>query len=324
MDSLVRAVTDAKTHGEIPADSSSLAKPRYQVQLVSPSKTIKVAIGDKSPVGDNLYVKVDGASQGEIIPADLSDKLDKGVDPYRKMNLVTAASDQIKQITITRGDEKLLLQKTGERWQIISPANMPADDSAVSDFVFAITGLRADSFVDSTAVPSTALTRPQLTVAFTSAAPVIPPATAPSTPPVWTTIQFGSFDDILKKKVYATIEGSGAVAKVPATSLDTFKKKPLDLRDKKAVNIDPEQVSKITLKIDLPSTTQPTTKPAVNKTVTIERRKVAPPVAGPTLPTTLPTTGPTTLASTMPATAPGAAAAAKQMGCHLRSRRQCR
>src|SRR5207244_63671 len=77
--------------------------------------------------------------------------------------------------------------------------------------------------------------------------------------------------------------------------------------------LDPEQVSKLVLLTDLPSTTQPTTRPAVNKTIAIERRKTNP-VLGPTMPasqpttqiaSTEPTTNPTTqVASTQPATAP--------------------
>lgn len=312
VDSLVRAMTEARTHGEIDAigdnaESTGLMTPRYQIQIVTSAKTIKLSVGSKSAVGDNLYVKLDGKEKADIIGGDLSDKLAKGADTFRKTNLVSASSSDIKQITITRPDMKLALQKPGTGWQVTEPARMPADDGAVSDLTFALTGLRADSYVDSKAVPASAFAKPQLTVAFTSTAPVIPPATAPSTAPVWTTIQFGSYEDVLKKNVYVNVDGT--VAKVAATSLDTFRKKqPLDLRDKKVVDLDAEQVNKIMLVIDLPSTTQPTTRPAISKSVTIERRKVNP-VLGPALPATEPTTGPSTSAvastqSTQPATAP--------------------
>jgi hypothetical protein len=297
VDSLVRAFTDAKARGRVNA-SSELTKPSYQVQIATPAKTVKLAVGEKPAVGDNLDVQVDGNAQAQIVSSDISDKLDKGFDSYRKMNLVTASSDQIKQITITRPQGKLVLQKSGANWEIVEPQKMPADESAASDLVFALTGLRADSFVDPKSVPSVAMARPQLTVAFTTAAPVTLPATAPSTQPAWTTVQFGSYDDILKKNVYVTVEGSGAVAKVPATSLDAFKKTPLELRDKKVVNLDPDQVSKITLATNLPATTQPTTRAATNETVVIERRKVNL-VLGPAMPTSKPTTQ---TAATAPAT----------------------
>jgi Domain of unknown function (DUF4340) len=298
VDSLVRLFTDAKTRGKVDA-SAEMSKPHYQVQLVTKDKTVKLSVGDKSAVGDTLYVQVDGNTQADIVGTEIADKLDKGVDPYRKMNLIAAASDQIKQIVITTPGGKMSLEKSGDHWQITQPTQEPVDDSAASDLTFALTGLRADKFVDDSAVPATAMARPQMTVAFTAAAPVVPPATAPSTPATWTTVQFGSYQDILKKNVFATIEGSGAVALLPATSMDSFKKKPLDIRDKKVANIDPDQVSHIVLTTSLPSTTQPTVKPAVNTTVVIERRKINP-VLGPALPTTQPA------ATTQPATAPAA------------------
>jgi hypothetical protein len=291
VDSLVRGFTEAITHGQVDsngtnAGATGLSTPRYQVQLITPNKTVKLAVGDKSAVGDNLYVKLEGNSKADLIPADVATKLDGGVAAYRKKNLITASTDQIKQISITRPDGKLMLEKTGSTWQLVEPQKLPVDDSAASDLVFALTGLQADSFADAASTPSTALTNPQLTVAFTNQAPT----TSPSTAPAWTTMQFGSFEDILKKNFYATVVGSGAVAKVPASSMDAFKKKPLDLRDKKAVDLPTEEVSRIVLLTDLPSTTQPTTRPAVNTTVTLDRRKKTEKILGPTVASTNPTT----------------------------------
>jgi len=294
VDSLIRAFTEAKTRGQIDAggDNASvtgLATPKFKVQLFTLDKIVKISIGEKSAVGDNLYVQLEGKSQADLIPADLVDKLAKGPDAYRKMNLVTATSDQIKQISITDSTGTTLLQKNGTSWSIVQPQHMPAEDSAVSDLTFALTGLRADKFVDPKEVPPSAVAAPQMTVAFSTDAPVVPPATAPATEPAWTTVLFGSYDDMLKKNVYVKLAGSDAVAKLPSTSMDPFRKRPLDLRDKKAVDLDPDQVSKIVLRTNLPAATQPTAHPAINQTVTIERRKVNP-VLGPVLPTTSPTT----------------------------------
>jgi hypothetical protein len=317
VDSLVRSFTDAKSRGEIDpggenAAATGLAKPRYQVQLVTPAKTVKLAIGDKSAVGDNLYVQLDGNSKADLIDAtDLGDKLDKGADTYRKKELVSAAADQITQITVTRPSGKLALAKTGSDWQFTEPTTMPADSSAASDLTYAITGLRADSFVEPKHVPPMALVRPQMTVSFAAQKPAVAPATQPSAP-VMTTIEFGSYDDILKKNVYATIVGSNSVALLPATAMDGFKKTPLELRDKKVVNIDPEQVSKLTLATDRASTTQPTTRPASNMTVTLERRKVDH-TLGPVLSAAITKTAtrPTTVPATAPATEPVLAATTK-------------
>jgi hypothetical protein len=290
VDSLIRGFTDAVTHGQVDptginAGSTGLASPRFQVQLVTPTKTVKLAVGDKSAVGDSLYVKLESKSQADIIPADVSTKLESGLATYRKKNLITVASDQIKQLSITGPDGKLSLEKTGATWQLIEPQKIPVDDQVASDLLFGLTGLQADSFATPTTTPPTAVAKPQLTIAFTTQAPT----TSPSTAPVWNTLVFGSYEDILKKSVYATVVGSNVIAKVPATSMDTFKKKPIDLRDKKALDLSTEEVSKIVLQTATPSATQPAVRAASNTILILDRRKKTAPVIGPsTQPTTAP------------------------------------
>src|SRR5436305_1832473 len=88
-------------------------------------------------------------------------------------------------------------------------------------------------------------------------------------------IKFGRYDDILKKNVMVMTSQSQAIAKVPATILETINKKPLDLRDKRVVDIDPAQVSAITITQDIAATTKPTSQPAVQKEIVIRRHHEA-------------------------------------------------
>ena len=172
VDALLRDITDARSHGRIDptgsaAAATGLASPKYHVTLTTSSRTVTLAVGAKSAVGDDLYVQLDGQSKADIIPTDLSDKLAKGADALRKATLVSAGSDDIKQLSITKPDgSKLTLAKVGSTWQITAPVQAPADDSAASDLVFALTGLRADSYVDAASAPKTAMARPQLIVSL--------------------------------------------------------------------------------------------------------------------------------------------------------------
>jgi hypothetical protein len=170
----------------------------------------------------------------------------------------------------------------------------------------AATRLRAAEFVSEDATADAAkyeLNRPQMIVAIATALPSTQPApaTTPTSQPTPTTITFGRYDDVLKKNVFATVSGSTVVAKVAASTLDKFRKKPIELRDKRAANIDPEQVSKLSFTADVAATTQPTSKPASKRDVVLQRRKEAA-ILGPATPTTAPTSGPaTTQAATEPA-----------------------
>jgi hypothetical protein len=153
-----------------------------------------------------------------------------------------------------------------------------------------------------------------MTVSFTTAAPATQPsatATAPTSQPAWNTIVFGQYDDIRHQKVYARIADTGAVVKTMATPIDTLTKKPIELRDKKVLDIPTEQVSKLSIVTDIPSATGPSPKPAKKTTVEIERRKQ---VADAGKPATHPAaaTQHANAATTRPTTQPASTQAAKE------------
>jgi hypothetical protein len=111
-------------------------------------------------------------------------------------------------------------------------------------------------------------------------------------------VKFG-FLDLQKKNVFLTTSAADTVAQVAATTLDTFKKKPLELRDKQVVDVDPSSIKSLTIETHLPATTQPTTRPASDSTIVLAHRP--PPTSAPA---TEPATQPTTVASSQPATKP--------------------
>jgi hypothetical protein len=155
----------------------------------------------------------------------------------------------------------------------------------------------------------------KLTVWFSGDAPSTRPATQEAlagkppvaqTRPAGTTLTFGGYDTVLKKNVYVAVSNPPVLIKVPASTMDSFNKKPLDLRDRRVLDVDPTQVSKLTIVTDTPSTTQPTAKPASKSEIVLERKKQSL-ALGPEMPLVpLPTTRPTTRPTTGPAT--GAAA----------------
>ena len=332
VDSLVRAVTDARSRGAIEgADATSgatgLSSPSYRVDLVADGKTHTINVGAKSSVGGNVYVSLGDGKEAYIVPVSLAEQLEKPLSDYRKTQLVDVASNQVKQLVVSDKDGKVTVraQKQGEDWHLVEPAKMPAEKSAIDDMIFAATGLRAVEFVSENVAdaPKYQLNKPQLTVALSTEAPATQPATQPATAPTTApasgkTIVFGRHDDVLKKNVYAMVAGTPSIAKVAATAIESFNKKPLELRDKRAVNIDPEQVSKLSFTADVAATTQPTSKPASKRDVSLQRR-VESAVLGPAVPTTKPAGepasaggSPTSAPTTTPATTQASTAPAAQ------------
>jgi hypothetical protein len=232
----------------------------------------------RSAVGDILYVKLEGHDQADLVSGSIVDQLEKPVSEYRKTKLLTTSNDKIAGVTVNHDGQTLKLAKTGDKWEVVEPKQVPGDSGQISTLLSAITGLNAATFVAEKVgdPPEYGFDKPQMTVTYTTEPPETQPTTkaTATTQPAGetTTIKFGRFEDIRKKDVYAIVSDSGPVVTVAATTLDSFKKTPLDLRDRDVVNIDPNAVSRVSISIDKAATTQPTSQPAVKKEVVLERR----------------------------------------------------
>jgi hypothetical protein len=305
VESLVRAVTEVKPG--IPAGSDlkplGLDPPMWTVEVKSADKTATLLVGPRPTVGENINVALKGVKDAWRVKDTMGDALAKRPDSYRSRQLVTANSIDINQITLKPAEgPELVLQRTAGQWEMMAPERMPADGGAVSDLTFALTGLNAVQFVDVEDIPTLGnpAARPRSSVWFSTEAPSTQPTT---TRPAGTTVSFGGFDSVLKKNVYAYVDAGKTFAVVAATEVDRFAKKPLDLRDKKLLDIDPAKVTRLAIARLRPATTQPTTREAETQEIVIERRKQEV-VLGPPTPVELPATQPTTQPDGMPTTEP--------------------
>lgn len=313
VDSLVDDLISLKSEGQVDPKDKGLEKPKLNVEVSAKGgKVLKFAVGNKS-TGGILYIQVVGHKMADAIPGDIYDRLSKPANELRDKQLVTTSTNDIKQLTIDHQGQKLVLEKKGADWDLVEPKKFLADPATVTDILGAVTGLRATDWVakDSPEIAAAKFDKPQLTVAFTTAAPATQPATAPTSKPVWTTVTFGQYEDIAHQKVYARISDSQATVKVAGTPIETLSKKPIELRDKKVFDLQPEQVSKISIVTDTAAGPAPTTRPAKKTEVVIERRKELPSVPTPSTKPTATTktakaaaTKATTVAVTQPATAP--------------------
>lgn len=322
VDSLVRAIANLESTNTVAPDPSmGLEKPRYTIDLAtSGGKSHAIGVGEKAAVGDSLYVALKGdASKAHVVPAELLAQLTKPASTYRDPKLVDMSAQQVTTLTINKPDGKIVLARSGNEWKVTEPSPMPAEKTEVDEILSALTGLRAAEFVseDPKQAAQYQLEPPRYS-AVLSAAPAplpvgvaAPPATpdtgataastAPASQPAAVTVRFGRFEDVTKQNVLAMTSQAPAIAKVGATILETINKKPLELRDRRAADIDGAKVSSITITSDVAATTKPTSRPA-SKTQVALRRRAAPA----TNPAPLPTASATTAQSpaTQPATAP--------------------
>ena len=289
-DNLVRALVDLESRGTVDSENASasatgLDKPRFVVDIATgDGKTRTLNVGDKPAVGDIVYVaRKDKSGETLVVPADLLERLDKQPQDYREKKLVDVTTGDVRQITLEKPSGKVVISRIGTGdWKITEPKAMPAEKSEVDDILFALTGLRAAEFVseDGADAATYGLTKPRIRATISSTQPATqsfvttaPTTTAATSQPAPLVINFGQ-SDLLKQNVMVSTSRSPVIAKVAASVIEQIDKKPIELRDKRAVYIDPAQVSSITISSDLAATTRPTSRPASKKEVVIRRAKV--------------------------------------------------
>jgi hypothetical protein len=267
------------------AAATGLDQPAFRVEAdTKDGKTIKLAVGNHSGAGDGLYVRKEGDAKANIVAPDLFEQINKEPATFRSTQIVETKTPEVKRIDIAHGSGTMTISKEGNGWMIGRPTTMPADDTEVSDLLFAVTGLRAAEFVDENASDAAKyqLDHPQATVMLHSE----PATTQPTTQQVATVIKVGRYQDLTKKNVFAEVN-DGPIVAVPASILTSLDKKPIELRDKNVVRIPPVQVTKVTIASGLIATTQPTSRPASKKEIVIAH---APPEPATTQASTAPST----------------------------------
>lgn len=157
-------------------------------------------------------------------------------EPSDSPKILSIAEDQIQQIEIRRKDGKGATLKKGDKWEIVAPEKLPADQDAISSVVSTVSSLNSDRVVEekATDLATFGLDSPQLEVTITQ-------------------------KDGKSKKLFIgdeTATGSGFFARVDGdprvftigswnkTSLD---KTAQDLRDKRLVAFDSEKLTRVEL-----------------------------------------------------------------------------
>jgi hypothetical protein len=273
---------------EAAASKIGLEKPQSTVELMAAGKTTQVQFGDRLSVGDGVYARIAGKNEIEIVPANVLDKLDRPATAFRQLKLLDTPSTEIRQIVITKKDGTLKIQKTANDWTMSEPTKMPLEPTAMTDLLGQISGLKAVAFVDNAAEAADAMKTVALSVSFSTQPPSTQPATQPTSQPAPTVIEFGDYD-YLKKFVYVRVGGSPVVARVNASVIDAFQKQPLDLRDKRVLDIVPDEVNRFSIVTGSAGATKPSTTAATtgaSNEVVVQRRREG--VGVPFVPTTQP------------------------------------
>lgn len=122
----------------------SPGEPRAELTLWAQDRPISLKFGENTPLGRNLYVKIEGRSDWRVVSADLFGKVIRNADDLRDRRIFTFALQEVKgcEVVSSKGIAKIE-QKNGE-WR--SQAG-PCDRQKVESYLYRLQGLRALDFL---------------------------------------------------------------------------------------------------------------------------------------------------------------------------------
>ena len=251
------------TIDDVPADRAQFglgeSAPRIEIAPQS-GDPIRLALGTDAPVGAVRYVEsstrpgvilaVTSSMLGELEP-DLEKLRDKSVIPLEPRQvqqvqvevggkpLVTVQRHPGSQETLEKaGSEDIAVEKAGD-WDLAQPLAEKADGDRIFRYLQDLHFARAESFVDDPGKPAEyGLEKPDARVRL------IPAGDGT------VELAIGRKDD----KVYARVDGTGPVLKVPARVLDGLPRQLFDYRNKRVFEVNAPDVERIEL--EFPRDTQ--------------------------------------------------------------------
>jgi len=151
-------------------------------------------------------------------------------------NVLSVESSKIRSFTLTpRDGEAFTCTRDGKTWVISQPSQLAADQTAVSSWLSSLTSATIDDVVDA---------HPSNLKDYGLDPPAILIEVSTETKPPNFTLRMGD-QTPTSSGVYAQIAGNPRVVSLPSYDKSSLEKTLFDLRDKRAVTLDVDQISRI-------------------------------------------------------------------------------
>ena len=134
-------------------------------------------------------------------------------------------------------------------WEQLQPSREPADTAAVQNLLKRLGEAQTSEFLEAAGVPHSGIDPPQMTLSVWQAAPQTRPALGLDAPPKTAprvVLQIGRHD-VLRKLVYARLEGDTSLLAIPDALADALPQSPLAFRDRTVLELNPSQVLRLTI-----------------------------------------------------------------------------
>ena len=226
-----------------------------KVSVSSSSKDGTTELWLGSPVETNkdlVYARVKGSESICAVRASILGELGMKAEELRDRRLTTLSIYDITYFRAEEGEHAVELRRDGETWNVVEPKQWKADPQHMRDLLTAWVGAGIEVFVDDpkTNLSAIGLAPPARTLKFARRAPAAPgEESQPVIAGDEVTVQVSSSKRGLGL-VLVRVEQEDKLYEILADALNTVSKDPLFYRDREVLNLDPDDVLKITVSQD--------------------------------------------------------------------------
>jgi hypothetical protein len=213
----------------------------------SETPRLDLRLGRYDPIRKTIYGQLAGDSKIVALPESLYEAIPRGEFAFRDLTVLSFNPAQIDRLIVDRPGRSVTLQAPGSgtratSWRMVAPVDTPADETAVTTLLVALSSLRAESWEsESIANPAAyGFDRPSLRIRW------MPRSGGTSGTPdasLSQTLRIGRAKP-KSRAFYANIEGQSTVfALGPAEviALDA------ELRDRRVLRYEPDRVRRVLL-----------------------------------------------------------------------------
>jgi len=133
---------------EAPNDLKKYGLPNKEITLKFKDKTeVKIEIGEENPLDNTLFAKRSDEERVVLLPSFIKTALDKKLIDFRKKDIFSLATDEVKEIKVEGPQTKWEAEKKDDEWWLTSPLQSLAEASQISNILYSLSSLKAKEFL---------------------------------------------------------------------------------------------------------------------------------------------------------------------------------
>lgn len=126
-------------------DQYGLTQPAIELDVTDRSnKTAKILIGDKTPSGTAVYGAVAGDPRVFAISSYKTTNFEKSANDLRDKRMLPFDTDKLSRVELQFKKQDIEFGRDKDRWQIVKPSTLRADQAAVEDLLRALHDAKMD------------------------------------------------------------------------------------------------------------------------------------------------------------------------------------